>query len=339
MGTGLTGDSEVVVHDVGVDAALVEVAGEPVLMLRPSMSFGAAVQAVRGVAPHLSADEASAMVRHALPQMIDLSEMLDLPVAACGCPPAPGADTSSGLVRTMRGQIMRVVGGSVVAGLIGFGATHVMHLHSDMAVMQAQVKATNDARADTLVAQQTAAEGAREGVAAAPTIEQLEQMRFAAEVVLAEELPRRGAGSSTVAKERRQRQRRPETDVRGNEDGVADGLTALVADVLEVLHLVPPEEAPLIPEVVPHQRRPHQPRHEEPVEEMTVLVKQPDATPPPKPKPGRELEARDEVVEVVTLAAEGDAPAASEDDSTTGEAEAVVDAAADPDVTDPALPE
>lgn len=131
MGSGLTPHSEVVVHDAGMDAVLVEHDGVPVLMLRPDMSFQAAVQAVRGVAPHLSADEAARIVRRALPNAVDLGELLSSPDGGCSC---SGKEQSASatvppLGRLGRRWCRRAVVAPTVVGLVlvlgGFAAkTH-----------------------------------------------------------------------------------------------------------------------------------------------------------------------------------------------------------------------
>jgi hypothetical protein len=69
-------DTEVLVQDVGVDAAVVETAERTVLILRPAMSFGAAVRAVTAVLPYVTVDEAAALVRASLPVVIDLDALL-----------------------------------------------------------------------------------------------------------------------------------------------------------------------------------------------------------------------------------------------------------------------
>lgn len=70
-------DCDVVVRDVGVDAAVThQDNGRPLLMLRPYMSRGAAVQAIMGVLPAMPADEAAKIVREALPHAPDLDDVL-----------------------------------------------------------------------------------------------------------------------------------------------------------------------------------------------------------------------------------------------------------------------
>lgn len=190
MGQGLTWASEVVVHDAGVDAVLVEVGGEPVLVLRPSMSFGAAVQAVMGVAPHMSADDAARLVRRAMPDAPNLDELLDFTAAACGHPhvpaPAPEVERAPSLARTVRGRMLRAVGGLSAAAVLGFGLSHLIHLNENVDDLQAQVAANTDARAPQLAAHVTPGGAAKQADApGAPTAAQLDATRRAVERVLA----------------------------------------------------------------------------------------------------------------------------------------------------------
>lgn len=66
---------DVVVEDRGVDAVVLEPPHpgmKPTLVLRPHVSFGAAVSAVCAVVPSASVAEARALVRHHLPGVVDL---------------------------------------------------------------------------------------------------------------------------------------------------------------------------------------------------------------------------------------------------------------------------
>lgn len=211
MGLGLTGDSEVVVHDVGVDAVVVETGGVPVLVLRPHMSFGAAVQAVLGVAPHLSADVATRMVRRAMPDAPNLDELLDFPGSACAptccasnaAPAAEEEARGQGLARAMRARVLRAVGVAAVSATLGFGVAHVVELNEDMDQLQEAV-AVNSATQPGLVSHISPTPRARAGrhpgerdaaapadVAVAgsahggPSAAQLEATRRAVEEVLA----------------------------------------------------------------------------------------------------------------------------------------------------------
>jgi hypothetical protein len=74
----------IVVEDVGADAVLVEVNGEPVLVLSPHQSFASAVSAVERYVPELDQDRARALIRAHLPDAPDLEvagETLSAPPA------------------------------------------------------------------------------------------------------------------------------------------------------------------------------------------------------------------------------------------------------------------
>ncbi len=77
---------EVIVEDVGMDAALVERPGrEPLLVLRPGQSFGSAVQAAQGCLPHLHPEVVLALVRGAMP---DAALFAAIPTASAWVPGA-----------------------------------------------------------------------------------------------------------------------------------------------------------------------------------------------------------------------------------------------------------
>lgn len=69
---------EVLVKDVGVDAALYPGGDRPVLILRPAQSFESAVQAVRAVLPAMHPDAARRLVREHLPGL-PTQETVDTP--------------------------------------------------------------------------------------------------------------------------------------------------------------------------------------------------------------------------------------------------------------------
>ena len=68
------GLSQVLVADVGVDAALVQDDGRAVLVLRPAQTFGSAVRAVQRVVPNMHQDQVRRLVREHLPLAPDLDE-------------------------------------------------------------------------------------------------------------------------------------------------------------------------------------------------------------------------------------------------------------------------
>ena len=122
-------DCDVVVRDVGVDAALADSGdGRPLLILRPLMSRGAAVQAVMGVLPSLPADEAARIVRQALPTAPDLDDVLVRPM-----------DPSEGRVAE---RPSRVFGGPLVtaamcaaSAVVAAGAVAAVHHTAPPAVV------------------------------------------------------------------------------------------------------------------------------------------------------------------------------------------------------------
>jgi hypothetical protein len=65
--------SRVVVQDFGVDAALVQLPDEAVLVLRPGQSISSAVSAVTALLPGFGADQARSLVRDAFPHNIDVA--------------------------------------------------------------------------------------------------------------------------------------------------------------------------------------------------------------------------------------------------------------------------
>lgn len=155
MGSGLTADLEVLVTDVGVDAALVELGGERVLMLRPGMSFGAAVEAVVGACPGMGGDDAAAIVRKALPDAVNLDELIGFRAAQCACAPTPESSESRGasVVRRLRARGGRQAVGTLSLAVLLCGAfaagrgAYDDNVNADLAALQARVADNTAARA------------------------------------------------------------------------------------------------------------------------------------------------------------------------------------------------
>lgn len=106
------------VEDHGVDAAVVRRPGQrPVLVLRPGVSFGAAVRALVAVAPEMSMDEAHRIVRSHLPGSLDLDEMLEneLALSALSAP-----STAASQRPPMRGlfAILSLIAIGVMASIV-----------------------------------------------------------------------------------------------------------------------------------------------------------------------------------------------------------------------------
>ncbi|MGW5360771.1 hypothetical protein [Actinopolymorpha pittospori] len=102
----------IVVEDVGADAVLVEVNGEPVLVLSPHQSFASAVGAVERYVPDIDQDRARALVRAHLPDAPDLE-------VAGDTPSVPAADRE--VRRWVPAKLVIVVAAVAAAGGIVLG--------------------------------------------------------------------------------------------------------------------------------------------------------------------------------------------------------------------------
>ncbi|GAA5016021.1 hypothetical protein [Actinopolymorpha pittospori] len=102
----------IVVEDVGADAVLVEVNGEPVLVLSPHQSFASAVGAVERYVPEIDQDRARALVRAHLPDAPDLE-------VAGDTPSVPAADREER--RWVPAKLVIVVAAVAAAGGIVLG--------------------------------------------------------------------------------------------------------------------------------------------------------------------------------------------------------------------------
>lgn len=147
MGSAPTSDLEVLVADVGVDAALVELGSEKLLMIRPHMSFGAAVEAVVGVCPGMGADDAARIVRRALPGAVNLDDRFAFAGAECVCAPAATPRPVEAPGRLRRSRWRRHVVGSLSVALLltsGYAVGLRSHHHtvgSELEAMQETITA------------------------------------------------------------------------------------------------------------------------------------------------------------------------------------------------------
>jgi hypothetical protein len=106
----------IVVEDVGADAVLVEVNGEPVLVLSPHQSFASAVSAVERYVPELDQDRARALIRAHLPQAPDL-ELAG--VAPSQTPPAERVERRWMSAKLGVGIAAVAAAGGIVLGQLG----------------------------------------------------------------------------------------------------------------------------------------------------------------------------------------------------------------------------